>query len=41
MQIVSWNCRGLGSKAKVLSMTDLIKISIPFILLVQETKMEE
>ena len=41
MNIVSWNCRGLGSKKKLEAMRDLIRISSPDIFLIQETKMEE
>ena len=41
MNIVSWNCRGLGSKKKYESLRDLICISNPDILLIQETKLEE
>ena len=41
MKVLSWNCRGLGSKSKEEAMTDLISIHQPDILLIQETKMEE
>ena len=41
MKVLSWNCRGLGSKSKEAAMTDLISIHQPDILLIQETKMEE
>ena len=41
MKIVSWNCRGLGSRKKSEAMRDLIRISNPDILLIQETIMEE
>ena len=41
MKVLSWNCRGLGSKSKEEAMTDLIYIHQPDILLIQETKMEE
>ena len=41
MKVLSWNCRGLGSKSKDEAMIDLISIHQPDILLIQETKMEE
>lgn len=41
MKIVSWNCRGMGSKAKEEAMRSLIRQESPDILLVEETKMEE
>jgi len=41
MRYISWNCRGLGSKAKEEAIKDLIRIQKPDILLIQETKMEE
>jgi exonuclease III len=41
MKVVSWNCRGLGSKQKVEAMKYLMRISSPDVLLVQETKLEE
>ena len=41
MKVLSWNCRGLGSKAKEEAMKDLIRLSQPDIVLIQETKMEK
>ena len=41
MWYISRNCRGLGSTLKEEAMKDLVRIHIPEILLVQETKMEE
>ena len=41
MRYISQNCRGLGSTLKEEAMKDLVRIHIPEILLVQETKMEE
>ena len=41
MQFVSWNCRGLGSNSKEEAVKDLVRMSSPEILLIQETKMEE
>ena len=41
MKVLSWNCRGLGSKRKEESMLDLISLPQPDIFLIQETKMEE
>ena len=41
MKVLSWNCRGLGSKSKEEAMIDLIYIQQPDIFLIQETKMEE
>ena len=41
MKVLSWNCRGMGSKAKEEAMKDLIRLSQPDILLIQETKMEK
>ena len=41
MKVVSWNCRGVGSRSKEEAMKYLLQISKPFILLVYETKMEE
>ena len=41
MKIISWNCRGLGSKAKEEAIRSTIRIETPNLLLIQETKMEE
>ena len=41
MQFVSWNCRGMGSKAKVEAIKDLVRMNASEILLIQEMKMEE
>ena len=41
MKVISWNCRGLGSKAKEETMKDLIRLSQPDIVLIQEAKMEK
>ena len=41
MNVISWNCRGLGSKTKEEAMRNLIKTENPDIMLVQETKLEE
>eukprot|EP00253_Pinus_taeda_P011701 PITA_11701 len=41
MKIISWNCRGMGSKIKEEAIRNLIRIEAPDILLLQETKMEE
>jgi exonuclease III len=39
MKVISWNCRGLGSKMKEEAMKALIKTENPDIMLVQETKL--
>jgi exonuclease III len=41
MKVISWNCRGLGSKMKEEAMKALIMTENPDIMLVQETKLEE
>jgi hypothetical protein len=41
MLYVSWNCRGLGSKQKEEDVKDLVRMTSPDVLLIQETKMEE
>jgi hypothetical protein len=41
MLFVSWNCRGLGSKLKEEAVKDLVRMTSPDVLLIQETKMEE
>ena len=40
MQIVSWNCRGLGNSIKLEVVKDILKIEIPYIFILQETKIE-
>ena len=41
MNIVSWNCRGLGNSSKVEAVKDLLRMAFPDILLLQEMKIEE
>ena len=41
MKIVSWNCRGMGSKIKEETIRNLIRIEAPDIFLIQVTKMED
>jgi exonuclease III len=41
MKIVSWNCRGMGSKVKEEATRSLLRREAPDILLIQETKMED
>jgi len=41
MMVISWNCRGMGSKVKEEAMRSLIRTETPDILLVQETKLED
>ena len=41
MKVLSWNRRGLGSKAKEEAMKDLIRLSEPDIVLIQEAKLEK
>jgi len=41
MQIVSWNCKGLGNPLKVEAIKDLSRMEPSDILLLQETKIEE
>ena len=41
MNIVSWNCRGLGNSSKVEAVNDLIRVASPNVLLLQETKIDE
>ena len=41
MKVISWNCRGMGSKDKEEAMRSLIRTETPDILLVQETKLED
>ena len=40
MNLVSWNCRGLGTSSKVEAVKDLVIMALPYILLLQETKIE-
>jgi exonuclease III len=41
MKVVSWNCRGLGSRDKKEEVRKLLKLEKPSILLIQETKMRD
>ena len=41
MQIVSWNCKGLGNPLKSEAVKDLLRMETSDILLLQETKIEE
>jgi ribonuclease HI/exonuclease III len=41
MIFVSWNCRGLGSKLKEEAVKDLVRMTSPDVLLIQESKMAE
>jgi exonuclease III len=41
MLFVSWNCRGLGRKLKEEAVKDLVRMTSPDVLLIQETKIEE
>ena len=41
MKVISWNCRGMGSKVKEEAVRSLIRTETPDILLVQETKLED
>ena len=41
MKVLSWNCRGLGSKHKEEVMKDMFRLSQPDIVLIHETKMEK
>ena len=40
MNLVSWNCRGLGTSSKVEAVKDLVTMALPDVLLLQETKIE-
>ena len=40
MQLVSWNCRGLGNPNKAEAIKDLLKLETADILMLQETKIE-
>ena len=41
MQIVSWNCRGMGNPIKAEAVKYLMRMDCSDILLLQETKIEE
>ena len=41
MNLVSWNCRGMGSSLKLKAIKDLLNQEQPDILLIQETKITE
>jgi exonuclease III len=41
MKVISWNCKGLGSKSKKEEVRKLIQMKKPSILMIQETKMRE
>eukprot|EP00253_Pinus_taeda_P008616 PITA_08616 len=41
MKVISWNCRGMGSKAKEEAIRSLVRTETPDLLLVQETKLED
>jgi len=41
MKIISWNCRGMGTRAKEEAMKILTRLEAPDILLIQETKMKD
>ena len=41
MNIVSWNCRGLGNSSKVEALKDLLRMAPPDVLLLQEKKIDE
>ena len=41
MKVLSWNYRDLGSKVKEEAMEELIRLAHPYILLIQETKLEK
>ena len=41
MNIVSWNCKGLGNSSKVEVVNDLIRMASPNVLLLQEAKIDE
>lgn len=40
MNLVSWNCRGLGNPSKIEAVEDLMKAEPSDILMIQETKIE-
>ena len=41
MNIVSWNCGGLENSSKVEAVKDLLRMVSPYVLLLQETKIDE
>ena len=41
MQIISWNCRGLGNPIKAEAVKDLLRLIPSELCLLQETKIEE
>ena len=41
MQIISWNCKGLGNPSKAEAVKDLLRMVPSEIILLQETKVEE
>ena len=41
MQLVSWNCRGLGKPFKADAVKDILRMVPSYILLLQETKVKE
>ena len=41
MQIISWNCRGLGNPMNADAVKDLLKMELADIFLLQETKIEK
>ena len=41
MQIISWNCRGLGNSKKAEAVKDLLRMELLDILLLQETNIVE
>jgi exonuclease III len=40
MNLVSWNCRGLGNPSKIEVVKELLKADPSYILMLQETKIE-
>ena len=40
MNLVSWNCSGLGTSSKVEAVKDIVTMALPDVLLLQETKIE-
>ena len=41
MNLVSWNCRGMGGSIKVEALKNIINTEKPDVLLIQDTKMPE